>query len=49
MTNIFNKTVLVNNGTLVGNWYEEQVLREKTGEGRYVLNFLNIFNYKFYF
>ena len=34
MTNIFNKTVLAKNGTLVGNWYEEEVLRSKTGEGR---------------
>ena len=35
MTNIYNKTVLVNNGTLIGNWYEEEYLRSKTGEGRY--------------
>jgi len=34
MTNIFNKKVLVRNGTLISNWYEEQVLREATGEGR---------------
>ena len=34
MTNIFNKTVLVNNGTLIGNWYEEEVLKTKTGIGR---------------
>jgi hypothetical protein len=34
MTNIYNKTVLVKNGTLIGNWSEEQVLREVSGEGR---------------
>jgi len=34
MSNIYNKTVLGKTGTLVGNWYEEDVLREKTGEGR---------------
>ena len=34
MTNIFNKKVLVRNGTLISNWYEEQILREATGEGR---------------
>jgi hypothetical protein len=34
MTNIFNKTVLAKNGTLIGNWFEEDVMREKTGEGR---------------
>ncbi len=34
MTNIYNKTILVNNGTLIGNWYEEEVLRGKTGVGR---------------
>ena len=34
MTNIFNKNVLARNGTLIGNWFEEEVLREKTGEGR---------------
>jgi hypothetical protein len=34
MTNIFNKKILVNNGTLIGNWYEEEVLRNVTGEGR---------------
>jgi len=42
MTNIFNKKILVKNGTLIGNWYEEEILREKTGEGRY----LNIKNLK---
>ena len=36
MTNIFNKKVLVKNGTLIGNWYEEEIIREKTGEGRYL-------------
>ena len=34
MTNIFNKIVLVRNGTLISNWYEEQVLKETTGERR---------------
>lgn len=34
MTNIYNKKVLVRNGTLISNWYEEQVLRDATGEGR---------------
>lgn len=34
MTNIFNKTVLVKNGTLIGNWQEEEILRKATGEGR---------------
>ena len=34
MTNIFNKKVLVKNGTLIGNWFEEQVLNEVSGEGR---------------
>lgn len=34
MTNIYNKTVLFPNGTLIGNWYEEDELRQKTGEGR---------------
>jgi hypothetical protein len=38
MTNIFNKTVLVKNGTLIGNWYEEEVLRKISGEGRYLLS-----------
>ena len=32
--NIFNKNVLCDNGTLVGNWQEEQSLRDFTGEGR---------------
>lgn len=35
MTNIFNKVYHVTNGTLIGNWYEEQALRDKTNEGRY--------------
>lgn len=34
MTNIYNKKIITNKGTLVGNWYEEEVLRTKTGEGR---------------
>lgn len=34
MTNIYNKVVIYPNGTLEGNWYEESVLRQKTGEGR---------------
>ena len=34
MTNIYNKAILIQNGTLIGNWYEEEVLREKTGIGR---------------
>ena len=34
MMNIYNKKVLVPNQTLIGNWYEEQCLREKTKEGR---------------
>ncbi len=34
MTNIYNKKVLVTNGTLIGNWFEEQVLKEVSGEGR---------------
>lgn len=34
MTNIYNKRILVPNQTLIGNWYEEQCLREKTKEGR---------------
>lgn len=34
MTNIYNKKVLVKNGTLIGNWYEEQILREVSNEGR---------------
>jgi len=34
MTNIFNKRVLVENGTLINNWYEEEVLKKLTGETR---------------
>ena len=37
MTNIYNKFFHVPNGTLVGNWYEEQCLRDKTNEGRSIL------------
>ena len=36
MTNIYNKIYHAPNGTLIGNWYEEECLREKTGEGRTV-------------
>ncbi len=32
--NIYNKKVYVPNNTLVGNWFEEDVLRNTTGEGR---------------
>lgn len=32
--NIYNKFIHCNNGALVNNWYEEQILRENTGEGR---------------
>ena len=31
MTNIYNKKVLVENGTLINNWYEEEVLKKLTG------------------
>lgn len=34
MTNIFNKTVLSRNGTLIGNWHEEEVLKDNTGVAR---------------
>ncbi len=34
MTNIFNKKVLVENGTLINNWYEEEILKKITGETR---------------
>lgn len=34
MTNIYNKKVLVENGTLINNWYEEEVLKKLTGESR---------------
>ena len=32
--NIYNKTINAPNNTLIGNWYEEEVLRKITGEGR---------------
>ena len=38
MTNIYNKKTLVQNGTLIGNWHEEQILRDISGEGRYLFN-----------
>lgn len=34
MTNIYNKKVLVQNGTLVNNWFEEEVLKKISGETR---------------
>lgn len=34
--NIYNKQIHNNDGTLIGNWYEESVLRNQTGEGRKV-------------
>ena len=34
MTNIYNKRVLAKNGTLVNNWYEEEMLKQITGETR---------------
>ncbi len=34
MTNIYNKTVLARNGTLIGNWFEEDVLKGSTGVTR---------------
>jgi hypothetical protein len=36
MTNIYNKKVLVENGTLINNWYEEEVLKNLTGQTRYI-------------
>ena len=36
MTNIYNKTIYFPNGTLINNWFEEEELRKKTGEGRSV-------------
>lgn len=36
MTNIFNKKVLVENGTLINNWYEEEILKKLTGQTRYI-------------
>jgi len=35
MTNIYNKQTHSKNGTLVSNWFEERVIRDITGEGRY--------------
>jgi len=35
--NIYNKVYHVPKGTLIGNWYEEQCLRDKTNEGRSVV------------
>ena len=34
MTNIYNKKVISNNGTLIDNWYEEESLKNITGETR---------------
>lgn len=34
MTNIYNTKIFIPNQTLIGNWYEEQCLREKAKEGR---------------
>lgn len=34
MTNIYNKVILHPNGTLISNWFEEEELRRRTGEGR---------------
>lgn len=39
MTNIFNKKVLVENGTLIGNWYEEEALKKTTGQTRTIPGF----------
>ena len=36
-SNIYNKFYHNPNGTLIGNWYEEQCLRNDTGEGRAVI------------
>ena len=38
--NIYNKKVLAQNGTLIENWYEERVIRDHTGEGRYLINII---------
>ena len=35
--NIYNKVFHVPKGTLIGNWYEEECLRNKTNEGRSVV------------
>ena len=37
MTNFYNKKYHLPNGTLIGNWYEEQCLRDKTNEGRAII------------
>jgi hypothetical protein len=34
MTNIYNKKVLVENGTLINNWFEEEILKKVTGQTR---------------
>lgn len=34
MSNIYNKTFHHPNGTLIANWFEEEEMRRKTGEGR---------------
>ena len=34
MTNIYNKFIKHPNGTLIANWFEEDELRRRTGEGR---------------
>ena len=34
MTNIFNKNIISRNGTLIGNWQEEEVLKSATGVSR---------------
>lgn len=36
MTNIYNKKVLVENGTLINNWHEEEILKKLTGQTRYI-------------
>lgn len=30
----YNKHINESHGTLIGNWFEEEILRNKTGEGR---------------
>ena len=34
MSNIYNKFIIHPNGTLINNWFEEEELRRRTGEGR---------------
>jgi hypothetical protein len=34
MTNIYNKNILTRQGTLIGNWQEEEVLKSTTGVSR---------------